>query len=183
MSGDEVAARVVRFDELAEMTTPIDRNIVSQEAMDVILARTILPVIMEKTHNPFGDTGGIYGCNGLTMNISVLPPVQGPCLHAHNATFETFFVLEGYITFFIGEDGGQSLTLGPWDTFSCPPGVYRGYTNASDAARAVLLTIINGDPDVRADVNVPPAITRHLRDTYGAAVVNEFRKIADLPED
>ncbi len=183
MTSDEIAARTARYDDLQEMTVPIDRNTVSQAAMDVIFARRILPVIMEKTKNPFGDTGAIYGANGLTMNISVLPPTQGPCLHAHNASFETFVVLEGTITFHVGEPGAeQHLTLGRWDTFSCPPGAYRGFNNASDSRQAVLLTVINGDPNARDDVNVPPAITRHLREAYGEAVVEEFRKIADLPD-
>ncbi|MGR8918920.1 MAG: cupin domain-containing protein [Gammaproteobacteria bacterium] len=181
MTSEEVAERTARFSELEPMTTPVDRDMVNQDAMDVIFARTIMPIIMERTANPFGDTGAIYGANGMTMNISVLPPSQGPCLHAHNATFETFFVLEGEITFRVGENGEESVTLGKWDTFSCPPEAFRGFNNASDTERAVLLTVINGDPGYRADVDVPPAITAHLRETYGEAVVDEFRKVVELP--
>jgi quercetin dioxygenase-like cupin family protein len=182
MTAAEIAARTARFADLAPMTTPIDRTLVSQDAMDVIFARTILPIVMERTKNPFGSTGAIYGANGMTMNISVLPPGQGPCLHAHNETFETFVVLDGAITFQIGEAGQERVTLGRWDTFSCPPGVYRGFNNASDSVEAVLLTVINGAADRRADVDVPPAITRHLRTTYGEAVVREFKQVVDLPE-
>lgn len=182
MISEEIASRTARFTELEPMNVPIDRDKVSQDAMDVIFARKILPIIMERTKNPFGDTGAIYGANGLTMNISVLPPAQGPCLHAHNATYETFVVLDGEITFHLGEPGAEEhLTLGRWDTFSCPPQVYRGFNNASDKAEAVLLTIINGAADARDDVNVPAAVTRHLRDTYGEAVVDEFRQVVDLP--
>ena len=182
MSAEEIAARTARFDALLPMTTPIDRTIVNQDAMDVIFARTILPIIIEKTKNPFGSTGAVYGANGMTMNISVLPPGQGPCLHAHNSTYETFVVLDGSVTFKVGEQGQEQLTLNRWDSFSCPPEVYRGFNNASDSAGAVLLTVINGAPDARADVNVPASITHHLRATYGEAVVSEFRKIAELPE-
>lgn len=182
MTDDEIAARTGRFADLKPMTTPIDRDLVSQDAMDVIFARTIMPIIMEKTKNPFGSTGAIYGANGLTMNISVLPPGQGPCLHAHNATYETFIVLDGEITFHVGEPGAEKhLTLGRWDTFSCPPEVFRGFNNASDTNEAVLLTIINGDPAGRDDVDVPEAITEHLRDTYGERVVQEFTKVVALP--
>lgn len=183
LTAAEIAERTARFDALEPMNVPIDRDVVSQDAMDVIFARRILPIIMEKTKNPFGDTGAIYGANGLTMNISVLPPGQGPCLHAHNATFETFIVLDGEITFHVGEPGAEEhLTLGRWDTFSCPPEAYRGFNNASDTRQAVLLTVINGDPAARDDVNVPPAITRHLRETYGEPVVEQFRQIAILPD-
>jgi quercetin dioxygenase-like cupin family protein len=183
MTTDEIAGRTARFDDLEAMTVPIDREVVSQDAMDVIFARKIMPIIMERTKNPFGDTGAIYGANGLTMNISVLPPEQGPCLHAHNATFETFVVLDGSITFHVGEgEQAKHVTLGRWDTFSCPPGAYRGFNNASETDQAILLTVINGDPDARDDVNVPPSITEHLRTSYGDGVVQEFRKIADLPD-
>ena len=183
MTAEEIAARTGRFADLQPMNVPLDRDVVSQNAMDVIFARTIMPIVMEKTKNAFGDTGAIYGANGMTMNLSVLPPGQGPCLHAHNATFETFIVLDGSITFHVGEpDAEAHLTLGRWDTFSCPPAVYRGFNNASDAEQAVLLTVINGDPNARDDINVPPSITRHLRDNYGEAVVEEFREVVMLPE-
>ncbi len=74
------------------------------------------------------------------------------------------------------------MTLGRWDSFSCPPEVYRGFNNTSDSEPAVLLTVINGEPDARDDVNVPPAITEHIRSTYGEPVVEEFRKLAGLPD-
>ncbi len=183
MTKQEIDARTGRFSDLQAMTTPIDRGVVSQDAMDVVFARKIMPVIMEKTKNPFGDTGAIYGANGLTMNISVLPAGQGPCLHAHKTTYETFIVLDGSITFHVGEPGEEKdVTLGRWDTFSCPPEVFRGFNNASDTEEAVLLTVISGSPDARDDVDVPVAITEHLRGTYGQAVVDEFTKVVALPE-
>ena len=183
MTDEEIATRTARFDALEPMNVPIDRDVVSQDAMDVIFARRILPIIMEKTKNPFGDTGAIYGANGMTMNISVLPPGQGPCLHAHNKTYETFIVLDGSITFHVGEPGAEKhLTLDRWDTFSCPPEAYRGFNNASDSEQAVLLTVINGAADQRDDVNVPDAITTHLRDNFGEPVVDAFREVVELPE-
>ena len=183
MTPAEIDERTARYADLEKMNVPIDRDLVSQDAMDVIFARNILPIIMEKTKNPFGDTGAIYGANGMTMNISVLPPEQGPCLHAHNGTFETFLVLEGEITFHVGEPGQEEhLTLGKWDVFSCPPEAYRGFNNASSENQAVLLTVINGDPNARDDVNVPPGITNHLRDTFGEEVLQEFKNVVKLPE-
>ncbi|MGR8949671.1 MAG: cupin domain-containing protein [Gammaproteobacteria bacterium] len=183
MTREEIAERTARFADLEKMNVPIDRDIASQDAMDVIFARSILPIIMEKTKNPFGDTGAIYGANGMTMNISVLPPGQGPCLHAHNATFETFLVLDGEITFHVGEpDKEEHVTLSKWDVFSCPPEAYRGFNNASTENEAVLLTVINGDVNARDDVNVPPQITEHLRSTYGESVLEEFKKVVKLPE-
>ena len=94
MTDEDINNRLARFEDLKGMNVPIDRDKVSQDAMDVIFARTLMPVIMENSKNPFGDRSPIVGANGLAMNISILPPNQGPCLHAHNKTFETFVVLE-----------------------------------------------------------------------------------------
>jgi quercetin dioxygenase-like cupin family protein len=182
MTDEDINNRLARFKDLEGMNVPIDRDIVSQDAMDVIFARTLMPIIMEDSKNPFGDKSAIVGANGLAMNISILPPNQGPCLHAHNKTFETFVVLEGTITFKIGEPSQEKrITLGKWDTFSCPPGVYRGFVNASSKEKAVLLTTINGDPKERDDVNVPRAITEHLNSEFGEKVVEEFKKVVNLP--
>lgn len=182
MTDEDINNRLARFEDLKGMNVPIDRDKVSQDAMDVIFARTLMPVIMENSKNPFGDRSPIVGANGLAMNISILPPNQGPCLHAHNKTFETFVVLEGEITFRIGEPNlEKEVTLGKWDTFSCPPGVYRGFVNASSEEKAVLLTAINGDPKERDDVNVPRAITEQLHSEFGEEVVEEFRKVVNLP--
>ena len=46
----------------------------------------------------------------------------------------------------------------------------------------MLLTVINGDPTARDDVNVPPGITNHLRDTFGEEVLQEFKNVVKLPE-
>ena len=113
MTGKEITARTARFDNLKEMNLSVDRSIVPQEAMDVIFARSLMPVIMEDSKNPFGDRSAIVGANGMAMNISVLPPGQGPCLHAHNKTFETFVILEGEITFRTDDPGSErEVTLG-----------------------------------------------------------------------
>ena len=81
------------------------------------------------------------------------------------------------------EEGQEEhLTLGKWDVFSCPPEAYRGFDNASSENQAVLLTVINGDPNARDDVNVPPGITNHLRDTFGEEVLQEFKNVVKLPE-
>ena len=121
------------------------------------------------------------GANGLAMNIHTsLIKVLAYTLIIR--PFETFVVLEGEITFRIGEPNlEKEVTLGKWDTFSCPPGVYRGFVNASSEERAVLLTAINGDPKERDDVNVPRAITEQLHSEFGEEVVEEFRKVVNLP--
>jgi hypothetical protein len=80
---DELERRISRYGALKEMTTRSKELAgISQEAVDVIFARKLMPVILDDTKNPFGSFAPIYGAARTTMFISILPPGQGPCLHS-----------------------------------------------------------------------------------------------------
>ena len=181
MDREEIAQRVARFEKLQPMSTAKDFADVPQAAMDVIFARTLMPIILEKTKNPFGDSAAIFGAAGTTMNVSVCPPGQGPCLHSHDNTYETFMVLEGAFEFQVGEEGQETVRLNKWDVFSCPPGPFRGFRNCADTD-SVLLTIITGAVDARDDVSVPPKITDQIHTEYGQDVLDRFKQIATFHE-
>ena len=150
MTAAEVAQRTARFDKLQAMSTLKDNPVVPQEARDVFLARKIMPILLEQTQNAFGSVAAIYGAAGLTMNISVCPPGQGPGLHAHHKTFETFFVLEGSFEFSVNDDGGEKVILNQWDTLSVPPGVCRGFRNIAATDKVELKADCRVVGDVRA---------------------------------
>ena len=175
MTSEEVQTRTARFDKLQAMSTLKDSAIVSQEARDIFLARKIMPIVLEQTQNAFGSVAAIYGAAGLTMNISVCPPGQGPGLHAHHKTFETFFVLEGSFEFSVNDDGGQKIVLNQYDTLSVPPGVCRGFRNIA-ATESKLLTVITGGVHDRNDISLPPSIGARL-DAFGPGVLDEVKKI------
>ena len=82
LTRQELEERIARFDKLQPMSTAKDLA-VSQEAYDVVFARKLMPVVLEKTQSPFGSVAPIYGAAGLSMWVSICPPGQGPCLHAH----------------------------------------------------------------------------------------------------
>ena len=173
----ELDARISRFDQLREMSTRTsDLADVPQGAIDIVFARKILPVILDNTKNPFGSVAPIIGAANSTMFISVMPPGQGACLHSHNDTFETFMVLEGTIEYRIGDPVAHTITLGKWDAFSCPPGVYRGFHN-SGTTHAVQLTVITGLSAGRDDASAPDSVKRELREGYGDKVVESFAKL------
>ena len=174
---EELDRRVSRYRQLKEMTTRTNElSGVSQEAVDIIFARKIMPVILDDTKNPFGSYAPIYGAARTTMFISILPPGQGPCLHSHNDTYETFFVLEGRIEYHIGEPIEHILTLDKWDAFSCPPNVYRGFHNVG-TTDAVQLTVITGIAEGRDDVSMPDSVARRVRAEHGEPVLEKFRKV------
>lgn len=180
MTSEEIAQRTGRFDQLQPMSTSKDLNWVPQPAMDIVFARKLMPVVLENTKNPFGHKAPIYGASGMSLHVSICPPGQGPCLHSHNSTYETFVCLDGKFEFSLGDRGQEKVTLGKWDTFSCPPNVYRGFRNASDRD-SVLLTIISGPPDARDDVSCPPIVAEQLRE-HGENVLAAMKAIVKFDE-
>ena len=173
---EEIESRVSRFSELQPMSTANDLAWVGQEAMDVFYARKLMPVILDDTKNPFGNQAPIIGAAGSTMFVSIMPPGQGPCLHSHNGTFETFIVLDGTIKYEIGEPVAHSVTLEKWDVLSCPPNVYRGFHNVGDTD-AVQLTVITGTGEGRDDVSMPDSIAKKVEKDFGKKVVDAFRSV------
>ncbi len=173
---EEIDSRIGRFGDLRAMSTAGDLGWVGQQAMDVFFARKIMPVILNDTNNPFGNDAPIFGASGTTMFISIMPPGQGPCLHSHNSTFETFMVLEGSIEYYVGEPIEHRVTLNKWDTFSCPPGVYRGFRNVG-GSDAVQLTVITGLAENSDDVSMPDSIAVDVGRDHGEKVVDAFRSV------
>ena len=114
MTRDEIDARTGRFEKLQPMEFMKNDTTVSQAAKDIILARKLMPM-----------------------------------------------VLEGKLEFSLSDDGGQKIVLGKWGTFSCPPGVNRGFRNV-DTKDSVLLTVITGGINDRNDIGLPPAIARQI---------------------
>ena len=175
MTPQDLQSRTARFDKLQAMSTLKDNPLVPQAARDIFLARKIMPILLEQTQNAFGSVAAIYGAAGLTMNISVCPPGQGPGLHAHHKTFETFFVLSGQFEFSVNDDGGEKVVLNQWDTLSVPPGVCRGFRNIA-ATDSTLLTVITGGVHDRNDISLPPSMGKAI-DAYGPGVLDEVKKI------
>ena len=174
---EELEARVSRYKGLKEMTTRENElKGISQDAVDIIFARRIMPVILDQTKNPFGSYAPIYGAARTTMFISIMPPGQGPCLHSHNDTYETFMVLQGSIEYEIGDPVAHRVTLNKWDVFSCPPRVYRGFRNVGEGD-AVQLTVITGVDEGRDDVSIPESVARQVQREHGADVLASFRKV------
>jgi uncharacterized cupin superfamily protein len=175
-SKEELDKRVGRFAELQPMSTAKDLGWVPEAAMDVVFARTIMPVILEDAKNPFGNQAPIIGAGGMTMFISILPPGQGPCLHSHNSTIETFMVLQGSIEYEIGDPVTHRVRLEKWDTLSCPAKVYRGFRNVGEGD-AVQLTVITGEVNARDDVSVPDSIGVQIERAHGEPVLTAFKSI------
>lgn len=167
--------RVGRFRDLSSLPVQQDKS-VPLEALDLVYARKLLPVVGlgggEET--PVSDAAPIQGAAGMTMTMAVCPPGQGPGLHDHKGTYETFTVLKGRFEFRFGDDGEGSVTLEPFDVLSMPPRVYRAFRNVSDE-EGVLQVIISGGVHDMNDVQMHSEVGAKLRE----AAPEFFQRMVD----
>ncbi len=169
----DMEKRVSRFADLKPL--PLSESLdMSQEAKDVIYARKLLSVIGlgEDSNTPVSMGAPISGAGGMTMTMAVCPPGNGPSLHSHQQTYETFTVLKGRFEITWNDDGGCRAELGLYDTISVPPGVCRAFRNISDE-EGILQVVITGGVHDMDDIDFPESIGEQL-ETYGSNVRQQF---------
>jgi len=161
ISMDEMQTRIARFQGLTPIANQRDPS-VPQSARDIIYARKLLPVIgREEGDTAIASDAPISGAGGITMTLAVCPPNQGPGLHAHKKTFETFTVLKGRFEFRWGDEGENAVELDAFDVLSVPPGVARAFKNVSDE-EGVLQVVISGGVHDMNDIHMPQVETEKL---------------------
>ena len=148
----DMEKRVARFQQLVPLAIQQDAA-VPQAARDVVYARKLLSVIgLEgSTKTPINSAAPITGAAGMTMTLAVCPPGQGPGLHSHRQTFETFTVLAGRFEITWNDDGGNRLVLERFDTISIPPGVCRAFRNIGES-EGILQVLITGGVHDMSDI-------------------------------
>jgi quercetin dioxygenase-like cupin family protein len=149
ISVPEMSKRVSRFQALQPLPVQAS-NQVPQAARDVVYARQLLSVIGLEgtTQTPINSAAPIIGAAGMTMTIARCPAGQGPGLHNHKDTFETFTVLEGRFEVCWNDQGQDRLELERFDTISIPPGVYRSFRNIGDCDGLLQVLITGGVHDM-----------------------------------
>src|SRR5688500_3090936 len=85
--------RISRFKDLKPL--PTQSPDIPEKARDVVYARKLLSVIGLPETTPINSGAPIIGAAGMTMTLAVCPPGQGPGLHNHVQTYETFTVMKG----------------------------------------------------------------------------------------
>jgi len=124
---------------------------------------------------PFATDPGISQDQGLVAAIVKCSANEGPYLHAHYNTLESFTVLSGKFRINWGEEGENESLLDTFDTIAVPRGVVRTFTNATDET-AYILAFIRGDtPDDFADVAMTPAAAADLDETFGTGTSNKIK--------
>jgi quercetin dioxygenase-like cupin family protein len=173
ISQAEMQKRIARFRELEPL--PIQNEAIPEKARDVVYARKLLSVIgLEDGKTPINAGAPIVGAAGMTMTLAVCPPGQGPGLHSHRETYETFTVLKGRFEVRWNDDGSEGAVLELYDTISFPPGVCRSFRNLGEG-EGMLQVIITGGVHDMSDI----AFSSHARneiESVRPGLAAEFEK-------
>jgi len=173
MSAAQMQKRIARYAALQPL--PIQNPSIPEKARDVVYSRKLLSVIgLEDASTPINTGAPIIGAAGMTMTLAVCPPGQGPGLHSHRQTYETFTVLKGTFEVSWNDDGSERAVLGLFDTVSFPPGVCRAFRNVGDA-EGILQVIITGGVHDMTDIDFTPGAKRDI-EAVRPGLAAEFEK-------
>ena len=173
VSEKEMQKRIARFRELKPL--PTQSSEIPLAARDVVYARKLLSVIgLEEAGTPINSGAPIRGAAGMTMTLAVCPPGQGPGLHAHRRTYETFTVLKGRFEVSWNDDGSAREVLELFDTLSFPPGVCRAFRNIG-AEEGILQVVITGGVHDMSDIDFSQDARQRI-DAVQPDLSREFEK-------
>ena len=155
---------------------PIQNASIPEKARDVVYSRKLLSVIglEEDAQTPISSGAPIRGAAGMTMTLAVCPPGQGPGLHSHRQTYETFTVLKGRFEVSWNDDGDERAVLEEFDTVSFPPGVCRAFRNVGER-EGILQVIITGGVHDMNDIAFTEKARREI-DAVRPGLSSEFEK-------
>ena len=175
ISTEEMRKRIARYRDLKPL--PIQNPSIPEKARDVVYSRTLLSVIGLETNanTPINIGAPIIGAAGMTMTLAVCPPGQGPGLHSHRKTYETFTVMKGRFEVRWNDDGSGSAVLELYDTISFPPGVCRSFHNIG-TDEGILQVIITGGVHDMSDIDFAPEAKRQI-EAVRPGLAAEFEKV------
>ena len=173
VTSDQMDRRISRFKDLKPL--PTQNAAIPEKARDVVYARKLLSVIgLEGVQTPINVGAPIVGAAGMTMTLAVCPPGQGPGLHNHVQTYETFTVLKGRFEVTWNADGSGRAVLEQFDTISVPPGVCRAFRNIG-AEEGILQVVITGGVHDMGDIAFTPAAKQDI-EAVGAGLSEQFER-------
>jgi quercetin dioxygenase-like cupin family protein len=173
ISREAMEQRIARFDRLKPL--PIQNASIPEKARDVVYSRKLLSVVGLEMSTPINAEAPIRGAAGMTMTLAVCPPGQGPGLHAHRRTYETFTVLAGEFEVCWNDDGAERATLRQFDTISFPPGVCRAFCNVG-SDEGILQVIITGGVHDMTDIAFSPKAREEI-ESVGRGLAAQFEKV------
>lgn len=175
---DEMRSRIARFKDLVSTKARIQEKLgVPLEVMEMITAKATynimspgpLPGQISPKPAVEGGDKGVF-----RLGMVTCPPGQGPGLHVHYRTHETFMCLSGRWEIQWGDRGEEKTVLEHFDLIALPPGVTRRFVNIADED-AHLLVIVQGQRDEFDDIDRDPQTAERIADRHGQAMVDKLQ--------
>lgn len=179
LSHEQATSRVGRF---AQLVPTVERqykqNGIPRELYEQLSAhRTYVMMAPRGLGGPISGGAGVAGGDDgevVRVGMAICPPGNGPALHVHMDTHETFINTQGRWEVCWGEQGEHSTVLERYDIFACPPGVFRRFRNIAEQ-ESHLMVIIQGDRDSFDDVYQCMESKHSLVAQYGPEIVERIR--------
>lgn len=174
---DEMKSRTARFRDLVSTKSRIREQLgIPPDVMEMITAKATfnvmspgpLPGQLSPRPAVEGGDAGVF-----RLGIVTCPPGQGPGLHVHYHTHETFMCLTGRWEIQWGDHGEESMVLEHLDLVAMPPKVTRRFVNIADHD-AQLLVIIQGRPEEFDDVDRVPETAEKIAARHGPEMVDKL---------
>lgn len=177
---EEMKTRIARFKDLVSTKAKILKEMdIPVEVIEMITAKTTwnimspgpLPGQVTPAPAVIGGDAGVF-----RLGIVSCPPQQGPGLHVHYKTHETFMALTGRWEMQWGDKGEESTVLEPFDLIAMPPKVTRRFVNISDDD-ALLLVIIQGKREEFNDIDRVYDTAKKIAKSHGQEMVEKLEKL------
>lgn len=175
----EMSTRIARFKDLKPQSSSYDAEVgIPAEVYETMTARTLyLLMSPENQGGPMAQAPAVVTQDKMSVIIAECPPGDGPLLHAHQLTRETFMCLDGRFKIQWGDEGENQIELDKYDMIAVPPGVVRRFENISDETGR-LLVWINGDSEEEFnDIDHPQVEADRLADQFGDDMLDKLRGI------
>jgi quercetin dioxygenase-like cupin family protein len=176
----EMERYIARFADLVpnkartgDRIPPAAREMLTARATKTVIAHT------QASNTPWGaggEGGPIPGPKDFAVVIAECEPHNGPGLHSHAKSTETFTCIKGRFRIEWGDRAEHSIELGLFDTISMPPGVMRRFENISDES-GLLYVILQGGERGLGDVEFAPSVGEQIRTRFGAGVLKELESV------
>lgn len=152
-----------------------ERTGIPTEAYEMVAAKDIYLMMAPAGMEGVNAHPGVRGPEGVTVNICECPPGNGPLMHIHQQTGETFMCLKGRFELRMGRtpEGEVVTHLDPFDLVPMPPGLWRQFKNVTNE-NAYLLVITAGDRSSFGDIYYTPEVGQEIARRFGTNVRDTF---------
>jgi mannose-6-phosphate isomerase-like protein (cupin superfamily) len=176
---EEMEKRIARFRNLEPQSGSYDAEAgIPREVYETMTARTLyLLMSPEKQGGPMARHPAVTTDDNMSVIIAECPPGDGPLLHAHQFTRETFFCLEGRFKIQWGDEGEHETFLDPYDMVAVPPGVARRFEKVSDRTARLLVFIVGDAVEDFNDIDHPQIEADRLAERFGPGMLDKLRGI------